>query len=278
MNNKQRQFQELVWEHYRAAGRHDLPWRPPALKVRANGSIDPYRVFVSEVMLQQTQAGRVVQKYHDFLKYFPSMKVLASAPTREVLGAWQGLGYNRRALALQRAAQQMVAQHGGRVPQTREELIALPGIGPYTAGAVLAFAFNEPVSFIETNIRRAYLDYFFPKREGVTDKEILPLVEATLPEGRARQWYYALMDYGAALGRTHINANRRSAHYTRQTAFEGSDRQLRARAVRFLLERPRSEAFLLRQLDTDSQRVERILASLVRDGFLVRKGRLLRVV
>jgi A/G-specific adenine glycosylase len=267
------EFQNLVWEHYHATGRHDLPWRPPALKVRANGTIDPYRVLVSEVMLQQTQAGRVIQKYVEFLKRFPTLPALAAASPRDVLAAWQGLGYNRRALALHRAAREIIARHKRRVPRVYEDLVALPGIGAYTAGAVLAFAFQEPVVFIETNIRRAHLDFFFSDKENVRDRDILPLVAQTMDAKNPREWYYALMDYGAALGKTSVNANRRSAHYAKQSAFEGSDRQVRARIVRTLLTRPRSEVSLARELGETPKRITRAIESLLKDGMVTRRGR-----
>lgn len=272
MNTRIAEFQRIVWEHYHAVGRHDLPWRPPVLKVRANGTIDPYRVLVSEVMLQQTQAGRVVQKYVEFLKRFPTLPALAAASPRDVLAAWQGLGYNRRALALHRAAQEIIARHKGRIPRVYEDLVALPGIGAYTAGAVLAFAFQEPVVFIETNIRRAHLDFFFSDKENVRDRDILPLVAQTMDAKNPREWYYALMDYGAALGKTSVNANRRSAHYAKQSAFEGSGRQLRARIVRTLLTRPRSEVFLARELGETPARIARAIESLLKDGMVTRRG------
>ncbi|MEX0916831.1 MAG: hypothetical protein WDZ44_01900 [Candidatus Spechtbacterales bacterium] len=277
MNTRIAAFKRMVWEHYRAQGRHDLPWRPPLLKVRADGTGNPYYVLVSEVMLQQTQTARVVQKYGGFLKLFPTVSSLASAPPRRVLAAWQGLGYNRRALALHNAAKEIVTRHEGRIPRTREELIALPGIGPYTAGAVLAFAFNEPAVFIETNIRRAYLDFFFSEKEDVKDADIFPVVAETIDTKNPREWYYALMDYGAALGKTSVNANRRSAHYTRQSVFEGSERQLRARIVRILVARPRTQASLIKELGETSERIARSVGSLLKDGMVVRDGRRLSI-
>jgi A/G-specific adenine glycosylase len=160
-------FAERVWEHYDAHARDDLPWRTTR---------DPYRVLVSEVMLQQTQVGRVVPKYAEFLSAFPTAEELADAPLDEVLRVWRGLGYNRRALALKRAAEVIVAEYGGRVPDTLEGLTALPGIGHATAAQILAFAFDVGVAFIETNIRSVYLHEFFGDAEDVPDAAILPLV------------------------------------------------------------------------------------------------------
>lgn len=220
-------FRARVYAHYRRQQRA-LAWR---------ATRDPYAILVSEVMLQQTQVARVARYYPRFLARFPDPAALARAPLRAVLEQWSGLGYNRRAQALQRAAQALVRDHGGVVPADRDALLKLPGIGPATAGALLAFAFGRPVVFIETNIRRVYLHHFFPAAEAIPDRVLLPLVARTLDRHRPRRWYYALMDYGAALGRHGANPNRRSAHYTRQSAFTGSTRQLRGLVIRLLTAR-----------------------------------------
>ena len=195
-----------------------MPWR----KTR-----NPYRILVSEVMLQQTSVARVTDKYTRFLQAFPNASALATAGTDDLLGAWKGLGYNRRALSLRAAAQVIVSVHGGKVPRSVDELVALPGIGHATAGAVLAYAYDIAIPFVETNIRRVFLHFYFPGEDGVTDARILPLVEKTVDRGNPREWYYALMDYGAMLGKGAVNANRRSLRYRPQKPFEGSFRQLR---------------------------------------------------
>ncbi|MEK7541533.1 MAG: A/G-specific adenine glycosylase [Patescibacteria group bacterium] len=220
-------FRRTIWNYYRRSGRV-LPWR----KTR-----DPYRILVSEVMLQQTQVDRVIPKYPSFLRRFPNVASLARAPLTAVLRVWQGLGYNRRALYLQRAAQAIVARHGGRVPRGPEVLVILPGIGPATAGAIAAFAFQKPVPFLETNIRRVYIHFFFPKSRRVPDARILRLVAATASRKNPREWYYALMDYGAMLGKEKgsTNPNRRSRQYARQPRFEGSRRQARGAILRAIL-------------------------------------------
>lgn len=220
-----RSFQRTVLAHYHAHGR-DLPWRDTR---------DPYRILVSEVMLQQTQVPRVLAAYEAFLERFPDVFALAAAAPAAVLAAWQGLGYNRRALALQRCARIVVDQRGGELPRTPVELRALPGIGPATAAAVLAFAFGVAEPFIETNIRAVYLHAFFPDRDDVPDRDILPLVEATLERGDPRTWYYALMDYGVHLKKSVPNPSRRSRHHVRQSPCEGSRRQLRAVILRIFL-------------------------------------------
>lgn len=219
-------FRETVRLHYRLHGR-DLPWR----RTR-----DPYHILVSEFMLQQTQVPRVLPKYRQFLALFPSVQALAVAPKSRLLGAWQGLGYNRRALNLRRSAEIIVHRHAGDVPRRMPDLLALPGVGPATAAAVSAFAFDIAIPFLETNIRAAYIHHFFQECSRVSDAELLPLVEATLDRDDPREWYYALMDYGNHLKRTHSNPARRSAHASRQRPFEGSHRQLRASILRLFLE------------------------------------------
>ncbi len=219
-------FRAVVLGHYREHGR-DLPWRRTS---------DPYEILVSEVMLQQTQVARVLPKYDLFLAQFPALSTLAAAPLSAVLAAWQGLGYNRRALALHRTAQTVMSEHRGRLPRSVSELRRLPGIGPATAAAVCVFAYGHPLVFIETNIRSAFLHQFFRECSTVPDADILPLIEATLDRDNPRDWYYALMDYGAWVKRTQPNPSRRSKHHTTQTAFRGSRRQLRAQVLRLLLE------------------------------------------
>lgn len=160
-------FRRAVVEHYRGHGR-DLPWR----RTR-----DPYAILVSEVMLQQTQVPRVIPKYEEFLASFPTVLDLARATIAEVLCVWQGLGYNRRALALQKAAQSIVTDHSGLVPDSPALLRALPGIGPATAAAVCVFSYDRPLVFIETNIRAAYIHFFFQECVSIPDAAILPLVD-----------------------------------------------------------------------------------------------------
>jgi len=190
-----------------------------------------------------------------------------------VLRVWQGMGYNRRAMALQKIAQRVVTEYDGRLPDSVETLRTFPGIGAATAGAIVAFAFDKPTVFLETNIRRVFLHIFFHDRERVKDRELLPLVEKTLDREKPRQWYYALMDYGAALKKQSENPNRRSAHYVRQSPFEGSDRQIRSLILKTLLAKPRlSMSQLLEALGKGAKRTERIIDRLGEEGFLVREG------
>lgn len=259
-------FQKKILDFYAKNGR-SLPWR----RTR-----DPYRILVSEVMLQQTQTHRVEPKYAAFLKKFPTIRTLAQAPLRDVLAVWQGLGYNRRARNLHRAAQSITA----RFPRTYEQLLALPGVGPYTAGAVMAFAFNKPVVMIETNIRTVFLHEFFPSPRRslsgggraprkITDTELLPLIAKTLPKKNIREWYYALMDYGSFLKQKHPNPSRRSAHHAMQSKFEGSDRQIRGRIIRALVGvSEQTKAELRKAAGTDEARFTKIAAALIAEGLL----------
>lgn len=230
-----RQFQKHILSWYRKNRRRDprasrrasLPWRHTR---------DPWRILVSEVMLQQTQVPRVVAKYPTFIRRFPTARALARASLREALAAWQGMGYNRRAVQLRELARTLVRERDGKVPASADELRRLPGIGPNTAGAIRAFAFNKRSVFIETNIRRVFLHHFFRRRRNVPDAEILRVVNRTLPQRNFREWYYALMDYGALALKNQLNPNRRSAHYVRQSAFRGSTREIRGAIVAALVQ------------------------------------------
>lgn len=258
-DSRVRAFRAAVWRYFRMA-RRDFPWR----RTR-----NPYRILVSEVMLQQTQVVRVVEKYAEFLKRFPTCATLARADSADVLRVWQGLGYNRRALYLKRAAEQIIAIHGGRVPRTLDALMALPGVGRYTAGAVLAFAYNIPAVCVETNIRRTFLHYFFRDRGDVSDVQIIPLVERALDRGRPREWYWALMDYGAMLGEKlrNENPNRRSRHYVAQSKFEGSNRQIRGNMLKEVL---KLKQVAISKFKYPPERLRKVLSGLERDGFIER--------
>ncbi len=243
-----------------------LPWRAR--------SATPYHILVSEVMLQQTQAERVTSKFVAFIKKFPTVQKLAQASLREVLLMWQGLGYNRRARNLKRAAEEIVSNYKGKVPTTVEALVALPAIGPYTASAIRAFVWNIPDVFIETNIRTVYIHHFFPKRKKVSDDELLPLIEKTLDRTNPKEWYAALMDYGAYLKKTVPNPSRRSHSHVKQAAFKGSLREARGKILRYVTEKG---SLPLREIpkifkDLGSERTKSALASLVQEGMLIARG------
>lgn len=256
-------FQGVIHGQFRENPR-PMPWRDTR---------DPYCILVSEVMLQQTQVERVKYKYAEFLAAFPTVADLAAAPLPEVLRIWQGLGYNRRALALKKCACEIHDRFEGLFPATVPELESLPGIGPYTARAVALFAFGIVTPFIETNIRTVFIHFFFHGREQVHDREIMPLVEATLDQSNPRDWYYALMDYGVMLKRCHSNPGRRSTHHSRQTPFKGSNRELRSRMLKLVMSRPGMAADALAlALEADVINVGRNLQAMEREGFVVREG------
>lgn len=258
-----RSFQKNIRDHFRSNPR-PMPWRT---------TTDPYEILVSEIMLQQTQVARVKVKYAEFLSAFPTLAVLSSAPLEDVLRVWQGLGYNRRALALKRCAEEVVSRYNGQLPRDTGELESLPGIGHYTARAVAAFAFGIAEPLIETNIRTVFIHFFFQGRDKVHDREIMPLVAATLDRDNPRQWYYALMDFGVHLKQLHPNPGRRSRHHVQQSRFEGSNRQLRSRLLRAVMASPGiSAADLAEKLEAEQGDVERNLADMEREGFLCRTG------
>ena len=263
-----REFQTLMYAYHRANPR-PMPWRE---------TDDPYQILVSEIMLQQTQVERVKCKYGEFLSAFATVLELAAAPLPDVLQVWQGLGYNRRAIFLKRCAEEIVTRYGGNFPRSIAELQSLPGIGPYTARAVAAFAFDIAEPLIETNIRTVFIHFFFQGREKVSDGEIMPLIAATLDQGDPREWYYALMDYGGMLKQTNPNPGRRSSHQTRQSRFEGSIRQLRSRILREVLAQAGITLNQLQlMLPVLPEALERNLGALQREGFLVKRGRGYRI-
>ena len=256
-------FQKVINQYY-LQHKRPMPWRD---------TVDPYCILVSEFMLQQTQAERVLLKYGPFITRFPDFQTLSRAGLKEVLAAWQGLGYNRRAINLKETAEEIISRYSGKVPESTEELIQLPGIGKATAGAILAFVFNKPSVFIETNIRRVFIHFFFQDKKDIQDKEIMPLVEKTLDHENPRHWYYALMDYGTMLKKQGSNPNRKSAHYSRQAPFEGSNRQARGAILRHLLNNGTMEEYeLITLLGITPLHGEKIISDLEKDGFLYRCG------
>ncbi len=263
-----RTFRSLVWKYWKGNGRHDLAWRRTK---------DPYRILVSEVMLQQTQVLRVIEKYKEFLKAFPNVRTLAKAPLANILRVWNGMGYNRRAKFLRDAAAQIVEKYDGQIPSDYPARRTLPGIGDYTARAVRVFAFNEPDILIETNIRAAFIHHFFisPNSTNRTNWGILDtgIHEVTVETGKGqdpREWHWALMDYGAYLKRSGVRNNHCSAHYVRQSKFEGSLRQARGAILRELQE-GLANPMRRHLIGFGRERLKRALAGLARDGLIVKQ-------
>ena len=256
-------FRQMVLSHYEQYGR-DMAWR---------NTSGPYQILVSEIMLQQTQVERVTTKFPEFLRAFPDFASLATAPLANVLTVWQGLGYNRRAIALQKCAIRVMNEYDGVLPADVDILATFPGIGRATASSIAAFAFTMPVVFIETNIRRVFIHFFFTDTDTVSDAEILPLVEQALYRNNPRVWYWALMDLGTALKKTVPNPNRRSVHYTQQSPFEGSDRKIRGTLLKLLLKYQfLEEEEIIGCVAEDPHRVQRMLGALEEEGFIKRRN------
>lgn len=243
----------------------EMPWRI----IGSNDEIDPYMVLVSEIMLQQTQVSRVVPKFELFIKQYPDVASLAAAPLSEVLQLWSGLGYNRRAKFLHQASQMLVNDYTCHLPRTMSELIKLPGVGKNTAGAILAYAFNQPVLYIETNIRTVYIHHFFHDQQDVPDSAILAKLEETLDSKRPREFYWSLMDYGSWLKKEHGNASRKSRTYSKQSKFIGSKRQLRGRVLRELAVSSKTAEQL--SFIIDDFRLPEVLEVLQIEGLITKK-------
>ena len=281
-------FQQAIWDFYKT-NRRDFPWRE---------TTDPYKILVSEIMLQQTQTDRVIRYYEKWLKRFPDFKTLAAATFSEIYPYWQGLGYNRRGLNLQKVAQKAVLEYRGTLPKEVDLLEEFPGIGPYTARAVSIFSFNTPVACIETNIRRVFIHHFFPESRNhaeinvqtrarpalpdrpspelrgkkIDDEEILKIAERALPAGKAREWHWALMDYGTHLKSQVPNPNRRHKNYRIQPKFEGSLRQIRGAALRILSGESANlknlTARIQKATEQDTERIKKVIETLEKERLI----------
>ncbi len=264
MEDLLREFKRTV-KSFARKSRRDFPWR---------NTNRPYRILVSEIMLQQTQTDRVIGYYHAFLKKFPTIKALAEAPLAEVIAAWQGLGYNRRARFLWQLARVVTEEHRGKLPKDPELLLSLPGVGRYTAHAVCVFAYNQPLAMIETNIRTVFIVHFFRgKRGAIHDRDLMPLIERTIDRRNPREWFYALMDYGNYLKKQHKQINKRSVHYARQAAFEGSRRQLRGFILKHLVAHGSISIRDMRSYGSFSEEEKaHTLEQLCRESLIIRSG------
>lgn len=251
------EFQELIWHKGRELFR-EMPWR---------ANTEPYFVLVSELMLQQTQVDRVIPKFNQFMKAFPTIETLAHASLADVLKVWSGLGYNRRAKFLHEAAKKVSGEFGSKIPATFDELVSLPGVGSNTAGAILAYSFNQPVVFVETNIRTVYFHHFFPGDEAVSDRQLKEKVEGTLDREHPREWYWSLMDYGAFLKKQGAGQLDKSKHYKKQAPLKGSLREVRGLILKALAEKDTTEATLRTQLPKDD-RFDLAFEALKREGLI----------
>ncbi len=253
-------FQKMIYDYYKNHKRK-FPFRE---------NITPYNVLVSEIMLQQTQTGRVSEKYLQFTEKFPNFSSLSTASIEEVLKEWKGLGYNRRAIALQKIADIIIKDFDGKVPDSIDILKTFPQIGHNTASSIITFAFNKPTAFIETNIRRVYIYFYFPNKSKIDDKEILPIVKNTIDNYNPREWYYALMDYGVMLKRTHPELNKKSTHYRKQAPFKGSTREIRGKILELLIKQGTMEIKNIQRIFDikEEKRIKNTIIQLEKEGFI----------
>ncbi len=260
------QFIRTIKEFYQKEGRR-FSWREP------EHTSDPYKVVVSEIMLQQTQTSRVVPKYLQFIHELPDFQSLAQVSTETLLSLWRGMGYNRRAFALKNIALKVMEEYEGHLPREVSTLEQFPMVGKATARSIAAFAFNEPVVFLETNIRRVFLHFFFQNENRVDDREILPLIEETLDKDNPREWYYALTDYGVMLKSVRPDPNTRSKHYKKQAPFKGSRREVRGKILAHLAGNKELTYHTLTALyGFPEERITAAAESLEKEGLIVREN------
>ncbi|MEA2070366.1 MAG: Fe-S cluster assembly protein HesB [Asgard group archaeon] len=254
---KIKQFQEKIFSWWKE-NKRELPWRKTK---------NPYHIMIAEVMLQQTQVSRVIDKYKEFLEEFPTLSELANASTAHVLKVWSGLGYNRRALWLLEAAKKIKEKE--TFPTTIKELRNLKGIGSYTSRSILIFAFNQSIVTIDTNIRRILIAEGFAD-EDMSEKELLIIAKDLLPRGRSRDWHNALMDYGS-LVKTSANTGVKPS--SNQKKYQGSDREYRGKIVKYLTQKSSlTKKELLKNCKIPKNKIDVVLASLIKDGLIHKKN------
>ena len=278
ITEKKKHFNQMLFRWHKAHYR-EMAWR---------NTRNPYRILVSEVMLQQTQVERVREKYAEFLKQFPSVHILAKAQLGDVIRAWSGLGYNRRAKYLHECVKEVLLNHQGKFPNDMTTLMTLPGIGLSTAGALQAFAFGEDEPMIDTNIRRILTRTFFsPKMSrlrldmvGVSDKELYVFAKSLIPKGKGREWNYAMLDLGATLctARHHsklcplakLHGPVSDFVYKKpQKKFANSDRFYRGRILSQLLISPHTSESLQEVLALEQGLLHLILTKLAKEHLIV---------
>lgn len=257
-------FRKIIYNYFKQYGRN-FPFR---------NVINPYYVLISEIMLQQTQTNRVSQKFLEFIKKYPDFYSLANASNENILKIWQGLGYNRRALALKIIAKKVIEEYNDILPDSIDVLKTFPQIGNNTASSIVTFAYNKPTYFIETNIRRVYIYFFFPNKLKIDDKDIMEILKNTIDINNPRKWYYALMDYGVMLKKSHPELHKRSKHYKKQSKFKGSNRQIRGLIIKRLLEEKKMiKEELIKILGFSEKRTINIIKQLEDEGFLIIKDK-----
>jgi len=259
-------FRTIVYGYYHEKSR-ELPWRK---------TDDPYAILVSEIMLQQTQVPRVIEKYKAWIRRFPTHFDLAKADMDTILPYWSGLGYNRRALFLKKCADEIVAHYHGIFPTSDKALLKLPGVGPYTAKAICVYAYNQPLSLIETNVRTIYIHHFFQDTNEVDDIELLPLVEQTMDRDNPRAWFNALMDYGTDLKEQFPNPSRKSAQYSKQKPLKGSVREVRGWIMKQLVQNKQISLAEI-QAVFDEDRIQKAVAGLIKDGMVIQQNGMLHI-
>jgi len=265
-------FQKKIYDFY-AQNKRNFSWRE---------DITPYKIVVSEIMLQQTQTTRVKEKFENWLHIFPDFQTLAKASQSQVLQHWQGLGYNRRGVALHTIAKIVVEKHKGILPNDINTLQSFPSVGPNTAGSIAAFAFNTPTIFIETNIRTVYTCEFFAGKTEISDKDLILYIQATLDTKNPRDWYYALMDYGVYLKKLLPRINSASKHYAKQSAFKGSKRQIRGHIIRILTQHHQLSydeiiAITKEALPQNSHSIENVIQDLLSEKLIYQKNEIIYI-
>lgn len=269
-------FQKHVWDWY-TKNRRSLPWRPPRLSSSQTWCRNhAYEIFISEIMLQQTQVDRVIPFFEKFITELPDWEALATCPQPKLLKLWKGLGYNRRALNTKRAAQYILAHHDGILPKDLKELQKIPNVGVYTSAALMNFVHRTPTPLIETNVRTVFFHHFYPNQENISDEKIMKKVSATLHTENPREWMYALMDYGSHLRSEGVRITSKSKHYTKQKSFKGSKREIRGKILEILLDEPVLSPEILEQKITDEIKDNEnnpmhIIEDMIEEGFLEKK-------
>lgn len=252
-----------------------MPWREIE---DDDESLRTYKVLVSEIMLQQTQVSRVQDKYIQWMARWPSNTAYQQATLADTLTAWSGLGYNRRAKYLLQSLRTIHIDYNDLLPTNVKELCSLPGVGINTANALLAYVYNQPVSFIETNIRSVYIHHFFTDYTTVTDTEILDLVNKTMDKNNPREWYWALMDYGSYLKKSKPSVLHKSLQHKKQKPFMGSVRQLRGAVIKELTNSNNASISHLTKNISDN-RLQKVLLDLIKDELVAydKKSKLYRL-